>query len=395
MISGDQARYPNVLPGDDLVVKATDLGFSVSMSIEAAPSTPTILVFPLDLTGLTVQQTADSIQFADATNGLIAVSALPELETVATDPSTGLPKTSTTPQTDIMDSPSGPELWVDLPNTWPSDPTVTYPFSLNLLTAYVPTLPSLYQNDDAAAAAFICPTMPWQVLAAIGTVESDNGLSSLPGVHSGANFAGAEGPMQFLPSSFAAYAEPAPDGGPNPPSPYDATDAIVAAARYLCANGAGSLASLPAAVLAYNHADWYVSEVLTLADAYGAVWPAATTPGGVAVRFALDALGTPYTWGGNGPGTYDCSGLVKAAYLSAGVSLPRVAQDQFNTGPTVVGRGPLQFGNLVFFGSSSANVSHVGIYIGVGLMINAPHTGANVEIDTDAWSDYIGASSPT
>src|SRR5208283_4694281 len=123
---------------------------------------------------------------------------------------------------------------------------------------------SLYQE-----AAATCPGLPWTVLAAIGTVESANGTSSLPGVHSGANAAGAEGPMQFEPATFAAYDQPVPPGGANPPSPYDATDAVYAAARDLCANGAADGADLPAAVFAYNHSDAYVSEVLALAHAYG------------------------------------------------------------------------------------------------------------------------------
>jgi hypothetical protein len=75
---------------------------------------------------------------------------------------------------------------------------------------------ALYQG-----AASTCPGLPWTVLAAIGTVESGNGTSNLPGVHSGANSAGAEGPMQFEPVTFAAYATPVPPGGVNPPSPYD------------------------------------------------------------------------------------------------------------------------------------------------------------------------------
>ena len=57
---------------------------------------------------------------------------------------------------------------------------------------------SLYRS-----AATVCPGLPWTVLAAIGTVESSNGTSQLPGVHSGANYAGAEGPMQFEPSTFS------------------------------------------------------------------------------------------------------------------------------------------------------------------------------------------------
>ena len=98
---------------------------------------------------------------------------------------------------------------------------------------------SLYQ-----AAAVTCPGLPWTVLAAIGTVESGNGTSSLPGVHSGANGAGAEGPMQFEPATFAAYDQPVPPGGADPPSPYDATDAVYAAARMLCADGAAGGADI-------------------------------------------------------------------------------------------------------------------------------------------------------
>ena len=83
-------------------------------------------------------------------------------------------------------------------------------------------------------AAQTCPGLPWSVLAGIGTVESDNGQSNLPGVHSGANFAGAEGPMQFEPSTFAEFAT-----GPDKPlSPYDPADAIYTAAAMLCASGA-------------------------------------------------------------------------------------------------------------------------------------------------------------
>ncbi|HEY3810448.1 MAG TPA: transglycosylase SLT domain-containing protein, partial [Acidimicrobiales bacterium] len=104
---------------------------------------------------------------------------------------------------------------------------------------------TLYQE-----AAATCPGLPWTVLAAIGTVESGNGTSNLPGVHSGANSAGAEGPMQFEPATFAAYDAPVPPGGANPPSPYDPTDAVYAAARMLCANGAANGANLNDAVFA-------------------------------------------------------------------------------------------------------------------------------------------------
>jgi hypothetical protein len=129
--------------------------------------------------------------------------------------------------------------------------------------AIPPAMLALYEE-----AAITCPGLPWTVLAAIGTIESDNGTSNLPGVHSGANSAGAEGPMQFETATFAAYDEPVPPGGADPPSPYDAIDAVYAAARMLCTNGARDGANLRAAVFDYNHDQTYVSEVLSLASKY-------------------------------------------------------------------------------------------------------------------------------
>ena len=198
-----------------------------------------------------------------------------------------------------------------------------------------PSVPSAATSSIPAAmlalyqeAAVTCPGLPWTVLAAIGTVESDNGQSNLPGVHTAANAAGAEGPMQFLPATFAAYDEPVPAGGAVPPSPYDPADAVYAAARLLCANGASGGTDIVAAVYAYNHSASYVARVLTLAQSLAGAEPAAavgapvTGAGAVAVAWALSQIGTPYVWGGETPGVgFDCSGLVQAAYRVAGVAL--------------------------------------------------------------------------
>ncbi len=259
-------------------------------------------------------------------------------------------------------------------------------------------------------AATTCPGLPWTVLAGIGTVESSNGTSDLPGVHTGANFAGAEGPMQFEPATFAEYDQPVPPGGADPPSPYDPTDAVYAAARLLCANGAAGGADLSAAVFAFNHDTSYVTEVLDLAQSYGqsaAGTVAAGTAGGVAVDWALAQVGTPYVWGGETPGVgFDCSGLVQAAYRAAGISLPRVAQDQYDAGPRLPAGTPLQPGDLVFFGAGPTEVTHVGIYVGTtggqAVMVDAPHAGADVRVEAFpttvgvSWGTdvYLGATQP-
>ncbi|PPS79510.1 C40 family peptidase [Streptomyces sp. MH60] len=93
-----------------------------------------------------------------------------------------------------------------------------------------------------------------------------------------------------------------------------------------------------------------------------------------AIAFARAQLGKPYVWGATGPGSYDCSGLTQAAWKAAGVSLPRVTYDQVNAG-TTVSVSQAQPGDLVFFYD---DISHVGLYIGDGMMIHAPKPGAYV-----------------
>ncbi|MEU0175843.1 NlpC/P60 family protein [Streptomyces massasporeus] len=93
-----------------------------------------------------------------------------------------------------------------------------------------------------------------------------------------------------------------------------------------------------------------------------------------ALAFARAQIGKPYVWGAVGPGSYDCSGLTQAAWKAAGVTLPRTTYDQVNAGTTV----PLSQarpGDLVFFYD---DVTHVGIYIGNGMMIHAPKPGTYV-----------------
>jgi cell wall-associated NlpC family hydrolase len=105
----------------------------------------------------------------------------------------------------------------------------------------------------------------------------------------------------------------------------------------------------------------------------------ASSPGAAVVADAQQYLGVPYVWGGTDPSTgLDCSGLVQRVYADLGVSMPRVAADQATMGVAVPNLASAQPGDLVSYGSPAY---HIGIYIGDGKMIDAPHTGASVEID--------------
>ncbi|MGW0910677.1 NlpC/P60 family protein [Streptomyces sp. NPDC002784] len=93
-----------------------------------------------------------------------------------------------------------------------------------------------------------------------------------------------------------------------------------------------------------------------------------------AIAFARAQIGKPYVWGATGPDSYDCSGLTQAAWNAAGISLPRTTYDQVDAGTTVSLANALP-GDLVFFYD---DVTHVGIYIGNGMMIHAPKPGTYV-----------------
>ncbi|MGH9078090.1 MAG: C40 family peptidase [Acidimicrobiales bacterium] len=104
-------------------------------------------------------------------------------------------------------------------------------------------------------------------------------------------------------------------------------------------------------------------------------------------------IGKPYQWGGSGPSSFDCSGLVMVAWAAAGVQLPHLAQDQWAM-TRGVGLAELLAGDLVFFGTPT-DVYHVGIYIGGGQMVDAPETGQNVRIDSIYWTSLLGGGRPT
>jgi cell wall-associated NlpC family hydrolase len=116
----------------------------------------------------------------------------------------------------------------------------------------------------------------------------------------------------------------------------------------------------------------------------------ATGSAGAAVKYAYAQLGKPYVWGGAGPNSFDCSGLTMEAWNAAGVSLPHNAAMQQSDIPSV-SLSAMQPGDLIFFGSPAF---HVGIYVGGGNMIQAPHTGADVEVTPVSYMTPSGAGRP-
>ena len=280
--------------------------------------------------------------------------------------------------------------------------------------------------------------VPWTILAGIGTVESDNGRTALPGVHSGSNAFGAAGPMQIgiggaagnvwgglpvHPGSEAVNGVATDeDGGPNA-DVYDPADAIAGAARYLLEFGVQ--ANPAGAIFAYNHLQSYVQSVLYYAGAYAggnfsvvsAQMPSGSeaagctgtgVAGGVpainapnqlvatAIAYAEAQLGKPYLFGATGPDAFDCSGLVMMAYRAAGVDIERTSQNQWKT-ETRVPASQVEPGDLVFFAGADgtpASPGHVGLVIGGGKMIEAFATGVPVRVTTYTNRDPMGFTRP-
>ncbi len=115
--------------------------------------------------------------------------------------------------------------------------------------------------------------------------------------------------------------------------------------------------------------------------------PTENTVGEQALQAAMTREGDPYVWGAAGPGAFDCSGLVVWAYAQEGIALPHFTGDLWNSGVHVT-RADLEPGDLVFF---FADISHVGIYIGDGMMIDAPDFGQTVQVQPVSLDPYVGA----
>jgi len=272
--------------------------------------------------------------------------------------------------------------------------------------------------------------VPWVILAGIAKVESDDGQTTLPGVHSGANAFGAAGPMQIgiggaagdqwggapvHPASEQVNGVAADANGDGTASVYDPADAIAGAAKYLLEHGV--LDNVDQAIFAYNHLDSYVQAVLYWARLYASggytvnqaaiastpqcvtgvtLTSATSTSVAPAIAYAEHQLGKPYLWGGTGPDAFDCSGLVMMAYRAAGIDIPRTSEQQWLWGPRV---DPSQVrpGDLVFFAGSDGTPTspgHVGLVIGGGLMIEAYATGFPIRIAPYRDRNPIGFTRP-
>ncbi len=260
----------------------------------------------------------------------------------------------------------------------------------------------------------LCPALNPALLAA--QLYQESGWN--PRARSGAD---AEGIAQFIPGTWATHGV---DGdGDGKADVWDPQDAIPSAARYDCDlaayvknvpgdNTDNMLASYNAGAYAVIQAGGippfaetqnYVRIIRSLAKSFAAPVGrlAPSQQAAAAISFAQDQLGKKYLWGGEGRadqgGRFDCSGLTQASYASVGVKLPRVANDQWNAGPHP-SRDQLLPGDLVFFAydlNDPRTIHHVGIYVGGGYMIDAPHSGAYIRFDPIDAADYIGATRVT
>lgn len=249
--------------------------------------------------------------------------------------------------------------------------------------------------------------LPWTLLAGIGMAETAHGRATAT------SSAGAQGLMQFMPATWSAYGV---DGdGDGRADIHNDADSVMSAANYLTASGVtAGIDGVRRALFAYNHADWYVNDVLFYAAAYGgglvAGEPDDCGTGGVGnpalpplpnqqvaavLTFATAQLGEPYVYGANGPDAWDCSAFTRAAFAQVGIALPRTAASQQNWVAQGNGyRVPLgqeRPGDLVFTDSylGPNRVGHVMIVFDPAQQLTIEAGGSRVgHYDYGYWTDH-------
>ncbi|WP_414945049.1 NlpC/P60 family protein [Amycolatopsis sp. cmx-11-32] len=322
------------------------------------------------------------------------------------------PPTSSAPAEVPKEQPKVPPQQGQEFDAWVSKTSGWLDIPLRAMTGYAKTTVAMGKEAPGCR-------LSWVTLAALGKIASDHGRAK----GSSLNDAGvmtvplgtvevrdfynkvvsvpnASGPLQLSPSAWNQFQASASGAKPDPQNIDDAT---LAAARALCAGGRdlGQGQTWWNAVSTLQPAPMIMHRTLATVNVYGTVGQSPQPPNVAAlsaVNFAIDKIGLPYVWGGNGTGGgdpgFDCSGLTTAAYASAGVKLMRTAHTQYHSVNRVTDP---QLGDLIFYGEPNTKIHHVGLYIGNQQMIDAPQTGQAVQVHTyrKQGDDYAGAGRPT
>jgi cell wall-associated NlpC family hydrolase len=215
--------------------------------------------------------------------------------------------------------------------------------------------------------------------------------SASPGLSPAAGTAGAAAG-----AAGAAGQAPVSGGGSAQAVSYGAPGASVADTAAAGTAAAGTAAATAGAAGGSAVAGDIAAHLVAASSAPSVSDPSYASPQAhEAFEAAKGELGVPYQWGGTSPATgFDCSGLVQWAYHQAGITLPRVAADQFDVG-TPVSLADLREGDLVFFKDSTGYIHHVGMYVGNHMFIEAPSTGEVVKyasLDNPYWAQQFAGA---
>ena len=330
--AGTRGGYGNLVVLDHGAGLATWYAHLASINAHITPGTSVWVGQQLGMEGTTGASTGNHLHFEVRRDGS-PIDPVPfMLERGA--PLNGIAVAPSTPPGTGPADPGGRQGGLGFPLPPPSTPR------LNSLAN--PPLPIPAHIKALYVAAADRYHLPWTLLAGIGMEETAHGRNTATST------AGAQGLMQFLPATWARYGV---DGdGDSRADIHNDADSVMSAANYLTATGVtAGVDGVRRAIFAYNHADWYVNDVLHYAAAYGGGLvpgdPSDCGPGGegnpnlppiddaniqAMLRWAQSHVGDPYLFGANGPHAWDCSSFTQAAYAQIGIDIPRTASAQRN-----------------------------------------------------------------